>query len=378
MFDLESHSEGRSVRLAIRGDAVAADCAAILERVRTAVRRSSRVELDLSGVEAMDSLGAAAVAAGVSAGAAPDVEVALGALSPAVEPFRREFETRRVRTLAGYAIGRAVPAHPLLALPLRAWAWSCDFAAFVREAVHWVLFAPLAGRGFKFDTFFDQVRVMGVEGLSITVPLGFIMGAVIAAIGGIQLEKFGALIYVADLVAVAIPMVIGPMITAILVAGRSGSSIAAEIGTMVVNEEIDALRAMGYHPGKYVTAPRLVALLFAMPILVVLADLAGLLGGAAIGLLQLDFHPSLWIRQTTHALKLSDTYFGLLKGLVYAALIGLVSVHAGLRVERSAEGVGRAARGAVVTTISLLIVGEGVMDVVYSVLKSRIPFLAMN
>ncbi len=378
MFEIDTTQAGDVLRLALSGEFTGDQARGIHDRVRRAAGRTARIQLDLGAVEAMDGLGAGALAGALAEGAPEDRTVEVTASAPAVQPFLREFASDRLRALAGYRIARVYPARALARLPIRLWDSAVDFCAFAREGLRWLVFAPLAGRGLKYDYVLEQMRVIGVEGLSITVPLGFIMGAVIAAIGGIQLQKFGALIYVADLVAVAVPMVIGPMITAILVAGRTGSSIAAEIGTMVVNEEIDALRAMGYHPGKYVTAPRLLALILALPLLVILADLAGMLGGAAIGLFQLDFHPVLWIRQTTRALKLSDLYFGLMKSLVYAVLIGMVSVHAGLRAERSAEGVGRAARGAVVTSISLLIVSEGLMDVLYSVLKSKIPFLAMN
>lgn len=378
MFDCSVAREGEVLRVSFAGELSGADAAALRARMRALPRGADRLVLDFAAVEAMEGIAAGALAGALAEWGVDVARVEIAATSPAAQPYLREFELDRLRGLAGYRIDRVPAAASIAGWPLRVMASVVDFTDFLRESLRWLVFAPLAGRGFKITPMIEQIRTIGVEGLSIVLPLGFIMGAVIGAIGGIQLERFGAKIYVADLVAIAIPMVIGPMITAILVAGRSGSSIAAEIGTMVVNEEVDALRAMGYHPGKYISAPRLLALILTLPMLTVLADLAGLLGGAAIGLFQLDFQPVMWLRETARALKLSDTYFGLFKSEVYAVVIGLVSVHAGLRVERSAEGVGRAARGAVVTTISALIVLEGVMDVVYSILKSRIAFLAQN
>jgi phospholipid/cholesterol/gamma-HCH transport system permease protein len=170
-----------------------------------------------------------------------------------------------------------------------------------------------------------------------------------------QLDKLGAVQYVPSLVGVSITRELGPLLVAIIVAARVGSAIAAELGTMQVSEEVDALKVMGIDPVSFLVVPRLVGLLIAVPCLTIYADVLGMLGGLLVGVGALGLGAGGYVRLTADALTLQDIYVGLVKAVAFAAIVGLVGCHRGLATEGGAEEVGRSTTAAVVRSIVLII-----------------------
>jgi phospholipid/cholesterol/gamma-HCH transport system permease protein len=226
------------------------------------------------------------------------------------------------------------------------------------KTAYWTFVAPLKGRGLKWGNAVHQMVLTGFNALPIVSLIAFFVGMVLAFQGAYQLEKFGAGYFVAALVGVSMTRELGPLITAILVAGRSGSAFAAEIGTMKISEEIDALEAMGLNSVKYLVVPKYLAMLAMMPCLTVISDLAGLLGGAVFGMYQLDQTFSLYILATRDALVMRDISTGLVKSVVFGFIITQVGCYEGFAVEGGAEGVGKATTSSVVISIFLIIVAD--------------------
>jgi phospholipid/cholesterol/gamma-HCH transport system permease protein len=226
------------------------------------------------------------------------------------------------------------------------------------KTAYWTFVAPLKGRGLKGRNALHQMVLVGYNAVPIIALISFFVGMVLAFQGAYQLEKFGAGYYVAALVGVSMTRELGPLITAIVVAGRSGSAFAAELGTMKVSEEIDALRVMGLNSVKYLVVPKYLAMLIMLPCLTVLADLSGILGGASFGTYQLDQTFSMYVLATRDALVMRDISTGLVKSMVFGLIITTVGCYQGFSVEGGAEGVGKATTSSVVMSIFLVIVGD--------------------
>ena len=204
------------------------------------------------------------------------------------------------------------------------------------------------------------VQRAGVEAAPIVALVSFLMGVILAFVGAIQLQQFGAEIYVADLVGIAMVRDIGALITGIVMAGRSGAAYAAEIGSMQVNEEIDALTTSGLSPVEFLVVPRVVALVLMMPLLTVYADAVSILGGLLVGVGMLDQSLTAYLVQTNGAVSLTHLFPGLFKAIVYGAIVALSGCLRGLQSGRSSLAVGAAATSAVVTSIVLIIAAAGV------------------
>jgi phospholipid/cholesterol/gamma-HCH transport system permease protein len=215
----------------------------------------------------------------------------------------------------------------------------------------------------------DVTRLMeraGADGLPIVLLISFLVGLVTAFQAAVQLRQFGANIFVADLVALSITRELGPLMTAIIVAGRSGAAFSAELGTMKVSEEIDALRTLGLDPTLYLVFPRVIALVLVMPLLTVLADLVGILGGLLVALLGLDLTVNAYVLETHKALALWDVGSGVLKSIVFALAVSLIACQRGLATRGGAEGVGRATTSAVVTSLFALVVLDALFTMLFN------------
>lgn len=228
----------------------------------------------------------------------------------------------------------------------------------VRESLYWTFAAPLAGKGLRVGSTFDEMVKVGVSAVPIVALISFSIGLILAMQSAYQLQQFGATIFTANLVAVAQTRELGPLMTAIIVAGRSGSGIAAEIGSMKVGEEIDALRSMGFNPVKFLVVPKLLALLIMVPCLTILSDFIGIAGGFTMGVLNLDLGFVRYFNRTVQALVLKDIVTGLIKSGVFAVLIGITGCYMGFSVEGGAEGVGRRTTQSVVVSIFLIILAD--------------------
>lgn len=204
----------------------------------------------------------------------------------------------------------------------------------------------------------------GADAAPIVILINFLIGFVMAFQSAAQLKQFGANIYVADLVGVSITRELGPLMMAIIICGRSGAAFAAELGTMKVSEEVDALRTLGFMPLPYLVIPRMLGLVLVAPVLVLLADAVGIAGGALVAALTLDITPTMFVIQLQTAVKASDVISGVVKGMVFCGAIGLISCQQGLATSGGAEGVGRRTTSAVVFILFALIM----LDAIFTVL----------
>ncbi len=217
------------------------------------------------------------------------------------------------------------------------------------------------------DTIVYMART-GADALGIVVMINGLMGLILAFQMGAQMRQYGADTYVADVVGMSIIQELGPLMTAILVCGRSGSAFAAEIGTMKVNEEVAALDTMGLERTRFLVMPKMVALLLMMPLLVVFADLAGVFGGMVIGTTYLDQPIGVYLGNTIARIGLWDVGQGLIKGEAYAIVIAAVGCLRGLQTGKGAQGVGVSATSAVVSGIFLIIVVDAILTVIFHAL----------
>jgi phospholipid/cholesterol/gamma-HCH transport system permease protein len=205
----------------------------------------------------------------------------------------------------------------------------------------------------------------GADAVPIVLLINFLVGFVMAFQGAVQLKQFGANIFVADLVGLSVTRELGPLMTAIIVCGRSGAAFAAELGTMKVSEEIDALRTLGFGPVRYLVLPRVLALILVMPILILFADLVGILGGLFVGLMSLDLTVTGYLIETRKALGVWDVGSGLVKGLVFGAAIAVISCQQGFATTGGAEGVGRRTTSSVVAILFTLILIDAAFTIVF-------------
>jgi phospholipid/cholesterol/gamma-HCH transport system permease protein len=213
------------------------------------------------------------------------------------------------------------------------------------------------------DTVLAMLKT-GVDALPIVGLISFLLGLIIAFMSSVQLRQFGADIYVASLVSLAMTRELGPIMTAIIVAGRSGSAFAAEIGTMRISEEIDALFTMGFDPTRFLAIPKIVASIVVVPLLTLFSDVFAILGGMVVGVLMLDLTASAYIAQTAVTLTPFDVFLGVLKSAVFAFLISWISCFRGFRVRGGAAGVGTATTSAVVSSIFLIILTDALFSVI--------------
>ena len=212
------------------------------------------------------------------------------------------------------------------------------------------------------------IQQAGAEALPIVTLISFLVGLILAFVGAVQLQQFGATIYVADLVGIAMVREMGAMMTAIVMAGRTGASYAAQLGSMKVTQETDALTTMGISPLEFLVLPRMLALFLMMPLLCLYADFIGMLGGAAIGVGLLDLRAVTYYQQTASAVKMGDLVGGVFKASVYGVLIAVSGCLRGMQCGNSSSAVGDATTSAVVTSIVLVISACGLFAVMFFVL----------
>jgi phospholipid/cholesterol/gamma-HCH transport system permease protein len=248
------------------------------------------------------------------------------------------------------------------------WQSALELLAFIGEASI-AFFKLLVGKAsFRRSDLFLFIQQCGADALPIITLISLLVGLILAFIGAIQLMMFGAQVYVADLVGIAMVRVMGAVMVGIVMAGRTGAAFAAQLGTMQGNEEIDALKTMGVSPMEFLVLPRMLALVLMMPLLCVYADLMGILGGLIVGVGVLDIGLLQYIHQTTTALKLSFFFIGIIQATVFGVLVALAGCLRGMQSGRSASAVGDATTSAVVTSIVAIIVATGIITVVCNVL----------
>ena len=234
-----------------------------------------------------------------------------------------------------------------------------------KDFLYWAAIAPATGkRGLQRVSFAKQMVFMGNESLMIVMAVSASVGAVLALQAAYQLKQFGAILYTGSLVSVSMARELGPVVTAIVIAGRVGASITAELGTMKVQEEVDALTTMGIPPIPYLVVPRILAISIMLPCLTIVSYAIGMLGGYFIGL-SLAIPSALYIQASFDALAPKDMLTGLVKSFVFAMLVGLIATYTGLTVKGGAEGVGRATTQSVVASIISIIIADGLCTAIF-------------
>jgi len=211
---------------------------------------------------------------------------------------------------------------------------------------------------FRRKEFFEHMYKVGVLSLPIVFLVSLFTGMVLALQSAYQLTKMNAEIYISSLVALSMVRELGPVLTALVVAGRVGASITAELGTMKVTEQIDALETLATNPVKFLVVPRFLALCFMLPLLTVYADFIGMIGGYLIGVYKLLIGASIYVQMTFDPLEFKDVFTGLFKSLIFAMVICIISCYEGFRTEGGAEGVGKATTLSVVTSFILIIAAD--------------------
>jgi phospholipid/cholesterol/gamma-HCH transport system permease protein len=207
------------------------------------------------------------------------------------------------------------------------------------------------------------IHQAGVQALPIVSLISLLVGLILAFVGAIQLSQFGAQIYVSTLVGIAMVRVMGAIMTGIIMAGRTGASYAAELGTMQVNEEIDALRTFGFSPTQFLVLPRMLALVFMMPLLCIYADLMGILGGFIVGVFMLKINPVQYLTHTWQSVPLANFWIGLVHSAVFGVLVAMAGCYRGMHCGRSALAVGQATTAAVVTSILSIVIATAIITV---------------
>jgi len=239
------------------------------------------------------------------------------------------------------------------------------FITLAADVFYWSVADIFSSRSRRAGEVSNQAVLIGVNASLIVIFMSFVIGLVIALQASGQLRQFGANIYIVDLTVISIMSQMGPLITAILVAGRSGSSIAAEIATMKVTAELNALKTMGLNPIRFVVVPKLYACLLTMPFLIILANVSGILGGGVAAYIYLDITPEIFTNRMAGVMQNKDLITGFVKSQVYASLIVLTGSFFGFRVVRGAEGVGKVTTTAVVVAISLVILADSMLGLLF-------------
>ena len=302
----------------------------IFLRTVIAVGRSRQIEIDLAGL--------------------PPGAKRLLSLSEAV-PEKTTYDTT-AREPFVTRIGR---------LAIHLFAQTREVAAFTGEIILEFV-ALLTGKApFRARDFFFFVQACGAESLPIVSLIAVLVGVILSFVGAVQLQMFGAQIYVANLVGLGMVLEMGALMSGVIVSGRIGAAYAAQLGTMQVNEEIDALRTIGISPVGFLVLPRMLALMLMLPLLCIYADIMGILGGSVIGVTMLDLSLVEYLEQTRKTLHLSQCGQGLFKSSVFGVLIGYAGCLRGIQCGRSALAVGEATTSAVVTSIVLIVVSDSII-----------------
>ena len=336
-------------------------CAAMAKHLRL----KKTVRLSLASLTRMDTAGAAALAQVLDMAARASVIVEVADVPPAIAgildrlPARSELPSERTES-ALYRVGD---------WGNRTGRGMFDLLLFLSEAFVGTVKGLFSRKGRRRGSVVSEIVSLGADGVPVVAVIALLLGLILAFQAAYQLRTFGGAIFVANLVGVSTLREPGPLMTAVVVSGRSGSAIAAEIGTMKVGEELDALEVMGVEPVRFLVVPRLLAVTITQPLLTAMASLVTIAGGFIIAIYYLDLGFDAYMAQTLKALSLTDLLNGLGKSLTFGWCIVLIGSYTGLRIKPSAEAVGRAATTAVVACIFSLIVVDGIITTVTTLLR---------
>lgn len=330
--------------------------------------RPMDTRIDLSQIERLDTAGAWAIATLQQRMAEAGFHIAINGAGAAQSELLKtvsaampdivDAETpRRTLTDRLEATGRAVAAGGVFAAELAGYLGL--FLARLGRAI-------LHPRAFRLTALAHHCEDVGLRAVPIVSLMAFLIGVVLAFQGSAQLRQFGAEVFVVDLIAISILRELGILLTAIIVAGRTASAFTAAIGSMKMREEIDAMRTLGIDPAMALFVPRILALLLMLPILGLIANLMGLLGGAIMSWVELGISPAMFRTRLIEGIDINHVMVGMVKAPVFALIIGVVGCHAGMKVGNNAESLGRMTSSAVVTAIFAVIVADALFSVFFA------------
>jgi phospholipid/cholesterol/gamma-HCH transport system permease protein len=367
-FDIVPATEGE-LRVRFRGALNVHSAAPLLRRLRADIKPRSfnRLTADLEGVEDFDDYGALILI---------EMRRWADAKKSVFQRIDTHDKSAKVLSLIDFDAESLSPP----AISKRPPGWIArlgiatlallDQARFMIAFLGSVFLASIAvlknPRALRIGDVLSNMEKTGVNALPIIALISCLLGLVMAFMSSLQLQQFGANIYVASLVAIAMVSELGPIMTAIVTAGRSGSAFAAEIGTMKISEEIDALTVMGFDPVQFLALPRILAALLVIPLLTLFANIFAIMGGLFVGVALLDLTAATYLNRTLEALDLFEVAWGFGKSVVFAATIAMVGCMRGFQTRGGADAVGNAATSAVVTSIFLIIL----LDSIFAVLRS--------
>ncbi len=358
-----------SCRLVLAGSITLAEGAEFWERLRRSMAAAAGpITVDVAGVTRLDGGGAALLTA---------LAVNPGGGVAAIPIVGATGEVARLLALYDCSrTGTCVPPEPSPSSTLGdigdfahdAWQTVRAILAVLGDLVVGLVSAVRRPRTVHFGELGVLCERAGTDGLPIVMLINFLVGVILGLQGAIQLHRFGGDQFLASLVGLAVIRELGPLMTAILVTGRSGAAYAAELGTMTVNEEVDALRTLGQDPQRFLVFPRVLTLLVVLPVLTLVGDLLGSLGGLCIAVWYLDQPVVVYLQSLQQAVSLGDIGTGLLKSFVFGGAIALISCQRGLATRGGADGVGRSTTSAVVVVLFTLVVLDGLFAWLFSLL----------
>ena len=362
---------GREVLLALSGRVALDNVYDVLTELRGFLERMSpaKLQVDLAQLEYLDSSGALALIAlekeaqtknipFAFANASESTQRIMGLIDPEtldLPPLRQEVELNFFELMGQAALGLLSEAYQLLSF----------FGKLITSLV-FLFFRP---RLIRWSEVLVYMQKTGVEAFPILGMMSLLMGLVMAFMSSFTLREFGAIIYVAALVGVGFARALGALLTGILMAGRSGSAFAAEIGTMQVNEEVDALEVMGFEPIRFLAVPKVLATMLVMPILTLYSIFFGILGGFLVGVTVLDISIYTYVNQTQKALEIFDIFYSLLEAVIYGMIIAAIGCQRGFQVRGGAQEVGTATTSAVVAGLFLILVAAAIFSILQQYIR---------
>lgn len=339
-----------------------------IQRRLTGLQDGADVELDLSDVTRLDTAGAwmvvtlkdrveATGARFAVLGTRPETDSLLASVAQSMPKPETTPQTPATLSDVIEKIGRGVAGGVMFLVDLVGY-----FGLFLSRLAR----AALHPREFRLTSLVHHCEEVGYRAVPIVALMSFLIGVVLAFQGASQLRQFGAEVFVVDLIAVSILRELGILLTSIIVAGRTASAFTAAIGSMKMREEIDAMRTLGLDPAMILFVPRILALLLMLPILGLIANMAGLFGGALMSWIELGISPEMFRTRLIEGTDVSHLMVGLIKAPVFALIIGVVGCHAGMQVESNAESLGRQTSKAVVTAIFAVIVADALFSIFFA------------
>ena len=364
-FDLKERAAEGSHELVLSGTLTRAQVRGARSKLVAAIKanKGRPLRLDLSGLREFDIAAASLFAALLPVAKDHEVELRLGRVSEAAQRALGQFKVQQDLPMAGKGSKPFFEQVGMAAYGT--WEGFVRFLVLTADTFIWSIGGEARTRRVRRGALWSEANRIGVDALPIVGLISFLVGAVVALQSAYQLSQFGADIFVANLIGVSMTREMGPLMTAIIIAGRSGAAIAAEVATMSVNEEIDALRVMGLEPHRYVVVPKFQAMTMTMPGLTVMANVLGIFGGFLVAVLYMDLGAGTFMGQLLESLVLQDILSGLIKSTAFAWIIVLVAAHNGFGAYGGAESVGLATTRSVVSSIFWVIVADALFNMLF-------------